>query len=74
MTNTDSVPFMDLVPAISLRENERGREIGAGWDPQWHQPTDVFVTYNDQDFRLGLNAVQTTLGAIARLSGARLTQ
>ena len=74
MTNTDSVPFMDLVPAISVRENERGREIGAGWDPQWHQPTDLFVTYNDQDFRLGLNAVQTTLGAIARLSGARLNQ
>ena len=74
MTNTDSVPFMDLVPAISLRENERGREIGAGWDPQWHQPTDLFVTYNDQDFRLGLNSVQTTLGAVARLSGARLNQ
>jgi len=31
MTNTDSTPFMDLVPAISVRENERGREIGAGW-------------------------------------------
>ncbi len=42
MTNTDSTPFMDLVPAISMRENERGREIGAGWDPHWHQPTDVF--------------------------------
>jgi hypothetical protein len=70
MTNTDSTPFMDLVPAISLRENERGREIGAGWDPQWHQPTDVFATYSDADFRLGLNAAQTTLGAIGRLSGA----
>jgi len=70
MTNTDSVPFMDLVPAISLRENERGREIGAGWDPHWHQPTDVFTTFSDQDFRLGLNAAQTTLGAIARLAGA----
>lgn len=72
MTNTDSTPFMDLVPAISLRENERGREIGAGWDPQWHQPTDVFATYSDADFRLGLNAAQTTLGAIGRLSGATL--
>ena len=72
MTNTDSTPFMDLVPAISLRENERGREIGAGWDPQWHQPTDVFATYADADFRLGLNAAQTTLGAIGRLSGAAL--
>ena len=24
MTNTDSTPFMDVVPAISVRENERG--------------------------------------------------
>jgi Peptidase family M28 len=73
MTNTDSTPFMDLIPAISVRENERGTQIGAGWDPQWHQPTDVYATYNDADFRLGLNAAQTTLGAIARLAGASLT-
>jgi hypothetical protein len=73
MTNTDSTPFMDLVPAISLRESERGREIGAGWDPQWHQPTDVYTTYSDADFRLGLNAAQTTLGAVGRLAGATLT-
>jgi hypothetical protein len=72
MTNTDSTPFMDLVPAISVRENERGREIGAGWDPTWHQPTDVYATFTDQDFRLGLNAAQTTLGAIAQLTGAVL--
>jgi hypothetical protein len=73
MTNTDSTPFMDLVPAISLRENERGREIGAGWDPQWHQPSDVYTTYSDADFRLGLNAAQTTLGAVGKLTGATLT-
>ncbi len=72
MTNTDSTPFMDLVPALSLRENERGTEIGAGWDPQWHQPTDDYATYSDADFRLGLNAAQTTLGAIGRLAGATL--
>ena len=72
MTNTDSTPFMDLVPAISMRESERGREIGAGWDPQWHQPTDVYATYSDADFRLGLNAAQTTLGAVGRLAGATL--
>ena len=74
MTNTDSTPFMDLVPSISLRENERGREIGAGWDPQWHQPTDVYAAYSEADFRLGLNAAQTTLGAIGRLSGATLAR
>jgi Peptidase family M28 len=74
MTNTDSTPFMDLIPAISLRENERGREIGAGWDPQWHQPTDVFATYSNADFRLGLNAAQTTLGALGRLCGATVSR
>jgi hypothetical protein len=74
MTNTDSTPFMDLVPSISLRENERGQEIGAGWDPHWHQPTDLYATFTDADFQLGLNAAQTTLGAIGRLSGASLTQ
>jgi Peptidase family M28 len=72
MTNTDSGPFIDLVAAISLRENERGAQIGAGWDPQWHQPTDVFATYSDNDFRLGLNAAQTTLGAVGTLTGATI--
>jgi hypothetical protein len=69
MTNTDSTPFMDFVPAISLRENERGREIGGGWDPHHHQPTDVFATFNDKDFLLGLNAAQTTLAAVCQLAG-----
>src|SRR5579862_3829370 len=72
MTNTDSTPFMDLVPAISVRENERGTQIGAGWDPHWHQPTDVYATFTEADFRLGLNAAQTTLGAVARLAGASI--
>jgi hypothetical protein len=70
MTNTDSTPFMDIVPAISLRENERGAQIGGGWDPHWHQPTDVYATFSDKDFRLGLNAAQTTLAAVAQLTGA----
>ncbi len=74
MQNTDSVPFQDEVAAISLRENERGAQIGAGWDPHWHQPTDVFATFSDKDFRLGLNAAQTTLAAIAELAGARLSR
>jgi len=72
MTNTDSAPFQDYVPAISLRENERGTQIGAGWDPNWHQPTDLYATYSDKDFRLGLNAAQTTLGAVAGLVGAAI--
>ena len=72
MTNTDSSIFMDLVPAISLRENERGMQIGAGWNPHYHQATDRYATYSDKDFRLGLNAAQTTLSAIATLTGASL--
>ncbi len=74
MTNTDSSPFMDLIPAISLRENERGREIGAGWDPHWHQVTDMYSTFSDKDFRLGLNAAQTTLSAVALLTGAKVAR
>jgi len=74
MTNTDSTPFMDLTPAISLRENERGMHTGAGWNPTWHQPIDVFTTFSDKDFRLGLNAAQTTLSAVGQLAGARLTR
>jgi hypothetical protein len=72
MTNTDSTPFMDLVPSISLRENERGQQIGAGWNPHWHQPTDLVATFSDKDYLLGLNAAQTTLAAIAQLAGAQL--
>jgi Peptidase family M28 len=72
MTNTDSDPFKDLVPSISLRENERGAQIGAGWDPNWHQASDVYATYSDKDFRLGLNAAQTTLAALAELVGAKI--
>lgn len=72
MTNTDSTPFMNEVPSISLRENERGSHTGAGWNPTWHTPLDVWTTFTDDDFRLGLNAAQTTLSAIARLAGARI--
>ena len=72
MTNTDSTPFMDAVASISVRENERGVQVGSGWDPHWHQPTDLFTTFSDKDFRLGLNAAQTTLGAIADLTGTSI--
>jgi hypothetical protein len=72
MTNTDSTPFMDEVPAISLRENERGQQIGAGWNPHWHQPTDLYANFTDKDFLLGLNAAQTTLAAMAQLTGVKL--
>ena len=72
MTNTDSTPFMNEVPSISLRENARGMHTGAGWNPTWHTPLDVWTTFTDDDFRLGLNAAQTTLSAIAELTGTKI--
>jgi len=71
MSNTDSTPFMDLVPSVSLRENRRLYETGSRANPHWHQPTDLFVTFSDADFMLGLNAAQTTLGALTKLAGIR---
>ncbi len=72
MTNTDSTPFMNTIPSISMRENERGMHTGAGWNPTWHQPIDVFATFSDKDFKLGLNAAQATLGAVGQLAGAKV--
>jgi len=72
MTNTDSTPFMNIVPSISLRENERGAHTGAGWNPSWHTPRDVWTNFTDKDFRLGLNAAQTTLSAVATLVEATI--
>ena len=72
MTNTDSSVFMNTVPSISLRENERGAHTGAGWNPTWHTPLDVWTTFTDDDFRLGLNAAQITLSAVAQLTGTTL--
>ena len=71
MSNTDSAVFQDLVAAVSLRENRRLYETGNGANPHWHQPTDLYVTFSDRDFRLGFNAAQTTLGTVARLVDAR---
>jgi hypothetical protein len=70
MTNTDSDPFKDLVPALSLRENERGSQIGGNWDPTHHKTIDVLTTFTDKDFALGLASAQTTLGAVGQLAGA----
>jgi len=71
MSNTDSTPFMNLVPSVSLRENRRLYETGNGANPHWHQTTDLFETFSDADFMLGFNAAQTTLGALAKLAGIR---
>ena len=71
MSNTDSAAFQDDVAAISLREAERLSQVGAGWDPLWHQTIDMYSILSDKDFKLGLNAAQTTLAAVAQLTGAK---
>ena len=72
MSNTDSAPFRNLTRAVSVRENQRLAEIGNGSNPHWHQPTDLFSTYSDADFRLGFNALEMTLGTVAELVGAKV--
>lgn len=72
MSNTDSVSFRDFTAAVSVRENQRSAEIGNGSNPHWHQPTDVFSTYSELDFKLGFNALQMTLGTVAKISGVRI--
>ena len=74
MASTDSNAFQTEVAAVSLRENESTVQINNGWDPHHHQPTDIYANFSDKDFRLGLNAAQTTLGAVAQLTGARLVK
>ena len=71
MSHTDSQPFWDSCPAVSVRENQRLAEIGNGANPNWHKNSDVVQTYSEKDFRLGFNAVQMTVGAVAELAGAR---
>ena len=70
MSNTDSRSFAPYCPAVSVRENQRLAEIGRGANPNWHKDSDVPETYSDADYRLGFNALQMTVGAIAELAGA----
>lgn len=72
MAGTDSTPFQDAVPAISVREARRVEEILRGSNPNHHQPTDLPGSYSDLDYRLGFNALQTTLGSVAALAGAHV--
>ncbi len=73
MSSTDSWPFRNLTAAISVRENQRKAEIGKGSNPNWHKPTDVPSTYSEADFRLGFNALQMTLGTVAKLAGVSMS-
>jgi hypothetical protein len=72
MNYTDSVPFQNYTASVSVRDNQRVAEIGNGSNPHWHQPTDVYAAFSEDDFRLGFNAVQMTLGTVAELAAAAL--
>jgi hypothetical protein len=69
MNFTDSMPFRNHTAAVSVRDNQRVAEIGMGSNPHWHAASDVYATYSEDDFRLGFNAVQMTLGTVAELAG-----
>ena len=72
MSNTDTGPFMNLIPSVSLRDGRRLYEMGRGSSPTYHQPTDIIASFTDQDYRLGFNAIQTTLGAVTKLTGMKI--
>jgi hypothetical protein len=70
MQQTDSAPFAAYTAAISLRENRRGSEIGMGSNRNHHRSTDIYENYRGEDFRVGFNALQMTVGAISELTAA----
>jgi hypothetical protein len=72
MAGTDSIQFQDLVPSVSVRENERITGIIQGSNPNHHQATDAYSSYAEEDFRFGFSAVRTTLGALGQLAGVSL--
>ena len=72
MNYTDSVPFQNYTATVSVRDNQRVAEIGNGSNPHWHQPSDLYTAFSEDDFQLGFNAVQMTLGTVAELAGTTL--
>jgi hypothetical protein len=67
--NTDDMSFQDCTAAISVRANRQNYE----WvNPYYHTPDDLYANYSEEDFRLGFNALQTTVGTMAELAGARI--
>jgi hypothetical protein len=74
MAGTDSIRFQDLVPSVSMRENERVAGIILGSNPNHHEPTDNYENYAEEDFRLGFSSAKTTLAGLAQLSGITLVR
>lgn len=55
-----------------MDKNDRGAQVGGGWDPQLHPSSDLYTTYSDTKVLLGLNAAETNFSVTARLAGATL--
>jgi hypothetical protein len=64
--------FEDFTAAVSVREARRLEEIIRGSNPHHHDPSDVYASYSDADFRLGFDALSLTMGTVAELAGARV--
>ena len=67
MNNTDSYAFINSCATISIRDSKRISEIGNGSNPTWHQLSDVYTYFSENDFLLGFNVVQTLLGFVANV-------
>jgi len=67
MQSTDSHPFRNYCPSVSIRENRRGEEIGYGSNPHYHRKTDVATTYSNTDYQFGYSIVKLTAGSVAEL-------
>lgn len=68
---TDDTSFEDEVAVVSIRENRRS-DFDEYANPNWHEATDLYEAYSADDFELGFNAVQATLGTVATLAHARI--
>jgi hypothetical protein len=51
----------------SIRENQRLAEIGNGSQPNWHQQTDLFMTYSEADYIFGFKYRTNYNGTVAEL-------
>jgi hypothetical protein len=73
---TDDGPFWPYVASVSVRENRRildGSITDEEWiNPYYHTTGDVEASYSEADIRLGYNAAQATIGAVAELAGASI--
>jgi hypothetical protein len=74
MDYTDSVSFMQLTASVSISENQGTEEIFNGSNPHYHQTTDVFSTYDEEDFLFGFNILQATAGTVSQLAGLTIDE